>query len=319
MRTLFKSIALLGLFTQLSHATPAAKPLTVGIILPLQHQALTDIAAGYQDKLRAHYPGEITFLVENALGDLNIQRAIIDKMKTSNVDIVVPIATQTTQMTAKHITDRPIISLAANYTEQERMTRPALNLTGVADEFPADTALSLIKEAYPGAKNITLILSASDRMVKQAAELEEKAKSQGLTVTPLMIQALPDLYAIGQSLPQATDLVFILKDNLVASGITVLTQLCAKAGLPLLTSDEGTVKAAAPVGLGISEYAVGEKGADLTLAVLKGTPIRDLKVQSFTTPTLYVRDIKNPCVGAAKKLGLPVHVIKGGDDVSGRA
>ena len=72
----------------------------VGIIIPIEHQALNEIAQGFQDTLRELIKQPIKFKIGNAQGDANLQHAIITQMRDANYDLIVPISTTVTQMTA---------------------------------------------------------------------------------------------------------------------------------------------------------------------------------------------------------------------------
>lgn len=176
------------------------KPLTVGIILPMEHQALNDIVHGFQDQFSAQYEGPVTYNVQNAQGDLSLQQAIIKTLIQQEADLLVPIATHTAQMTIKLCKQIPIITLAAIVPEEERLRNTPPNVTGVLDEVPPTHALSFLKQLRPHLKHITLIHSASDKIIKEVDEAKQEAEKMGITLQPLMIQTLPDLYTMAKSI-----------------------------------------------------------------------------------------------------------------------
>lgn len=286
------------------------RPLTIGIIIPMEHQALRDLVGGYQETLTHAYSAPITFIVENAQGDMNLQKALIQQLHQRKVDLVVPVGTSVTQMTAKEIHDIPIISLAALYSEEERKAQVGENLSGVVDELPLDLPLKFILEAYPGTKKIALVHSATDKPSKEAREIAEHAKAYGVEVYPVMIHTMADLYTIAPSIPQDCQGILVTKDHPVVSGITVLAKLARKTGRFLMTMDEGSVKAGAQFALGVKEADIGKLGAELTLKFLKGTPLKDLPLQALTQGEVYINKAALPdpeaVVKAAQKMGYRV-------------
>src|SRR5689334_1669417 len=69
----------------------------VGVIVPMEHQALNDIVSGLREGLKSDKP--ITLRVMNAQGDPNIQRSIIQQLVQDDCDVLVPIGTGASQMT----------------------------------------------------------------------------------------------------------------------------------------------------------------------------------------------------------------------------
>lgn len=287
------------------------KPLTVGIILPMEHQALNDIAQGFQDQFSAQYGAPVTYKVQNAQGDLNLQQAIIKNLIDQDVDLLVPIATHTAQMTLKLSKKIPVVTLAAIVPEAERLRNSPVNATGVLDEVPPLHALSFLKHLRPHLKHMTLIHSASDKIIKEVEEAKEEAKKMGITVQALMIQTLPDLYTMAKSIEDQSEVLYILKDNLVASGIATLKNIAKKKGILLLTSDEGTVKEGAPLGIGVTEYDIGKEGAKRAIDVFSGHAIADLPILQMSNLKVFVDE------QSVQKFGLDLPTIQNAATTAG--
>src|SRR3989338_6008023 len=94
-----KIIACLALTSLLMNAYAkniSYPPVTVGILVPMEHRAMDEIVAGFKETLTQRYPGKITFLVKNAEGDINLQRSILQSFEQKSIDLYAPIGTQTT-------------------------------------------------------------------------------------------------------------------------------------------------------------------------------------------------------------------------------
>lgn len=281
--------SVLAALTVLAVNKPVEPVKTIGIVLPLEHVALNEIVDGFKESVAANYPGKVRFEVENAQHDLNIQRAIIQKFINQKVDLVVPVATATTQMAINMVRDQPILGLAAMIPDATRDQNGLVNrLTGVRDEIDSAKQIAFIHAILPNAKKITLIYSADDKVIPEAKTTIAVAKQNGIIVQPLMIPSLSDLYAVSQRVDKDSQAIFILKDNLVASGINTLVFNANKRHLPLITSDEGTVSGGAAVALGVEEKQIGVEGGKLAAKILKGQPISQLPIQPVKQLLIFI-------------------------------
>lgn len=262
--------------------------LKVGIILPIEHPALQAISQGFQETLRQLYQQPISFKVSNAQGDINLQRAIITQMRDANYDLIVPIATATTQMAATIITTKPLIGLAVEMNEHKP------NLVLVDDEIDSAKIMAFIQKTYPKINQIVLVHSATNKIFTQVAQIKTMSKLQ---VRDLMVQNLADLYSIGQAIPADAQAIFVLKDNLIVSGIETLVKIARERKLLLIAADEGSVQKGADVALGVHERAIGVAGAKLALQVLRGAIPGQLATIKLTDPVVFI----NPAALASKQ------------------
>lgn len=278
-------------FSESTHAVPnaTAKPIQIGILIPMEHAALRDIVAGFEQVVRAHYPNRsVHFNVQSAQGDIKLQRSIIELFVGQKMDMIVPVGTSATQMTLSLVKEQPIVSLAAQYTEAERQKREIKNMTGVLDEISGKKKLAFIKAIMPDIKTMTLIYnSANEKNYPEIVELKDYSKEIGITLQTITIQTLPELETASRAILLNTEAIFIGKDHLLASGIRMLVPIAAKRGIPLITSDEGTVAEGAAVALGVSERMIGIDGGKLAVKVLNGHPIKDLPMQEMASLAVF--------------------------------
>lgn len=262
----------------------------VGIIVPIEHQALNDIVAGFTETLNRSYPGKIKYKIANAQGDLNLMRAITQQMRDQHMDLIVPVATSPMEMAGNMISKTPIVGLAAVYSENESQ-RKKCNTVIVHDEVPVQQHLQFIHKIYPNITHIALIHSPDDKIYAQVKEMIEYGKTLNITVKPYMINNLSELYSTSQNIPANTQALLILKDNLMASGVGTLTKVAANHHIPLITADEGTVKNGAYFALGIPERDIGVQGAKLALQILqeKKRPC-ELNVAKMTKLTVFLNE-----------------------------
>lgn len=297
-------LMLLGLLLFSSATIAQSAEKTIGIILPIQHKALDAIVQGFTQTLQENYPQKINFVIQNAQGDVNLQRAIIQKFINQKVTMIVPVATTTAQMTIAMVRQQPIVALAAMIPETERQKMKNHNVTGVEDEISPKKQLALVQGILPQLQKLTLIYSSSDKIIPEVNATIHYAQQANISVQKLMIQNLADLYTMSRQIAKDSQAIMILKDNMVASGINTLIQAAKQRRLPLITQDEGTIRNGAAVALGVRERDIGKTGAELARRVLNGEAIAQIPIQQMTELAVFVN------TRASQEQGLNLDAIK---------
>lgn len=276
----------------------------IGIIVPLENKSLVEIVSGFTETLRTQSPYPLKFKIANAQGDINLQRGIIQQMKDENYDMIVPIGTVATQMSVGLIKQQPIVSLAANYSQQDREKQKNCNIAIVHDEISSEQIIAFIHKAYPNLTHLTLIHSASDKIFPEVKTVINAGKKFGIEIKPIMVPTLNDLYSIATVLPENTQGIFILKDILIASGISTLEMVAEKKHIPVITSDQGSVQDGATFGLGVHEKEIGIEGGKLATEILNGKSACALPIIEMKNLTIFMN------VLALAKTNLSFDVIK---------
>ena len=310
-------------FVNISYAdantTKTTKPITIGIIEPLQHKAMDEIISGFKQSFATNYKGSVTIKIENAQNDMNLQRAIIQKMKNANYDMLVPIGVGATQMTLSMVQNKPVVSLASDFSATDRNKLKGCNVVAVHDEISAIQTLNFIHQTYPEVTNILLVHSSADKVLPEVQKTKDAAKQYGITVNNAMISNLSELNNTTlQSIRANTQLILVLKDSLIVSGIPSLVKIAADKKLILLTSDQGSVQDGAMLALGVHEKQIGIEGGTLAASVLNGKNICQMPMVDMTKLTIFVNknSLKSsgqnltPIIAAATKFGYPIEYVK---------
>lgn len=284
----FKAVALLSIFI-ISACEPSNQK-KVGVIVPIEHEAMTDIVAGFSDTLHSLYKMPLKIKVVNAEGDINTQRALIQQMKDEHYDIIAPIGLDATQMTVSMVHDQPIVSIASSFSNTDRKKLKPCHVAVVDDEISIDQTINFIHHVYPAMKNMTLIHSASEKIFPEVKTTIDAGKKLGIMITPLMITSLNELYTTANTLPDNTQAIFILKDSLIVSGINTLAQLAEKKHIPLITSDQGSVTESAGFALGVHERDIGEQAAILADSILTGKDACSLPIITMKKLTVFINE-----------------------------
>lgn len=286
------------------------KSITIGIIEPLEHAAMNEIVDGFRSSLQKQYDKPVIIRVENAQNDMNLQRAIIQKMKNANYDVIVPIGTGASQMTVSMAPTQTIVSLASNLSDHDRAQLKNCHLAIVHDEISSKQILSFVKKAYPDMKNIMLIHSASEKVLPEVDAAIKSGQSLGITVHHRMVTTLGELYTVAQSLSNDYDGIFILKDSLIASGASALSLVAQKKHIPFIASDEGSVEAGADIALGVREKQIGVEGGLLAASILKGKEACQLPIVEMSTLSVFVNPLHatvQPHLASIQNLATSMH------------
>ena len=265
------------LFLMLSSFNIAeGSPKKIAIIVPLEHEAMSQIVSGITESLNAT---NSEIIVKNAQGDVNIMLALIKQLQDQNVDIIMPIGTNASQMTIAHIKNKPIICVAADLNPVND-----INVTGVNDEIPVTEFLTKL----PPLHKIAVIYSASEKVAPEIETLKAFAGEENIDLHLAMIQTLADLPLALKSAPSDIQAFVILKDHLIVSGINVIVQEANKRLIPIIASDEGSVKNGATIAVGVREKDIGVKSGEIAKTILAGTKPSAIPYQTIDSLVLFV-------------------------------
>lgn len=295
---------ILILLTLLSycHQSVSLNNKKVSVILPIQHQALDDIVSGFTQELHKLYKEPLDIKILNAQGDYNVQSSMLQQAKKDkDTDLVVTVATSVLQSAASIIENKPVIGLAALYSKANLKARRVQNVSVVQDEIPASQALSFIKSLFPKIKKITLVHSNNPKVQEKVVEIQKISLSLDIKVQKLLVPNLVDLYSVSKYIDKDSEIIFILKDSLIASGIKTLKQQSEQIGKPLVTSDEGTVINGADIALGVIEADIGAEGAKIASNILHNVPT-NTKLYVMKDLTLFYNEKSNISESLAKSI-----------------
>ncbi|MCC8368931.1 MAG: ABC transporter substrate-binding protein [Rickettsia endosymbiont of Oxypoda opaca] len=258
----------------------------VAIIVPLEHEAMTQIVVGIKESLS---DSDVEIIVKNAHADSNILLSYIKQIKHQNIDLIIPIGTSASQTVIAHIKDKPIVCAAAMIDNKNLPL-----VTGVNDEIKITDSISKLSFL----NNITLIYSSSEKVMPEVEELKLYAAKNNISLHLAMIQTLNDLPIAVKNAPRDTQGFLILKDHLIVSGVNILKQEAFKREIPIIASDEGSVINGATIAVGVREKEIGVKAGVIATKILTGTKPSDIPFESMSDLTLFI----NPVSFAKQKI-----------------
>ena len=274
-------LALFGAFLAFSEKRSKSQ-YVVGVILPMEHEALNQITQGIKEELEKKMGKSVVLKIKNAQGDSNIQRAVIEQLVRDQCNLLIPVGTAASQMTLSLAPHQKILCLAAD--SALLTSNRQVQATALTDELSAADSLSFLHKAFPKINKITLLYSASEKVAKEVPLVRKAARGLGIEVQPLMVQNMGELYTVSKAIASDSQAIFILKDHLIVSGIQTVVQQAQICQIPVMSSDEGSVIAGAAFAIGVKEASIGQQGALLAKAILEGESPKNIPPQMMEGP-----------------------------------
>lgn len=135
----------------------------VGICQLVQHVALDAATEGFKDALTEEFGDKVTFDEQNAQGDSNTCSTIINNFVAEDVDLILANATPALQAAQAGTDTIPVLGTAV--TEygvalgiDDFNGTVGGNISGTADLAPLNEQAAMLKELFPDAKNVGLLI-----------------------------------------------------------------------------------------------------------------------------------------------------------------
>ncbi len=263
------------------------KMLTIGITQIVDHPALNAVRDGFIDEMANQGYIEVENIVYdklNAQGDIATANTIAQKFVSEKVDLILSIATPTSQAVVGATTTIPIVFSAVTDPIGAGLVKDleisGNNVTGISDLTPVRKQFELIKEILPEAKNVgTLYNSAEANSVLTNELAKEACADLGLKLIEVTVSSSADVFLAAQSLVGRVDAIYVSTDNTIVSALDAVVQVTNENDIPLLLADPTTLDKGALVALGFNYYQHGRQTAPIVIKILEGTKPTDIPVE----------------------------------------
>ncbi len=288
---------------------------SIGISQLVQHPALDAATAGFKKSFE-DAGVEVDWDEQNANGEQANATSIAQNFASSDLDLVLAVATPAAQAAAQAITDKPVLFTAVTDAVEAGLVQsneaPGGNVTGTSDLNPVADQLQLVKDVKPDAKTVGIVYSSGEVNSQVQVDLaKEAAQGMGLEIKEATIANSSELGQAVDSLGKV-DAYYVPTDNNVVSAVTTMVQAAEKNQALLVGSEAGQVEQGAAITRGIDYTKLGEQTGAMALQILQdGAKPADMPVETSETLELVV----NP--EAAKKQGveIPQNLIDEADKV----
>ncbi|ADL69605.1 ABC transporter substrate-binding protein [Thermoanaerobacterium thermosaccharolyticum] len=313
------SVVLSGCGSRTISSGSTEKMITIGITQIVEHPALDSAREGFIKALKdnGYVEGKnVTFIQENAQGDMSTAQTIAKKFVDKNVDLIFSIATPTTQAVKKATSTIPIVFTAVTDPVAAGLVKsfdkPGGNVTGTSDMEPINDQLKLIKDLVPGAKRIGIIYNAGEvNSTVQVKIAKDDAASLGYSIVEATVSNSSEVNQAAQSLVGKVDAIWLPTDNTVASSVAAIIKVANSAKIPVVAAEKGMVEGGSLATLGISYSDLGYQAGSMAIKILKGEKPANIKVETAKNLQLIINQKEADAIG----LKIPDSIMKKAQEV----
>lgn len=271
---LMMCVLVLGCVTGCSSSNSQNGKLKVAIVQPMEHTSLNEIRDSIIEELNAlGLSDKIEIITQNASGDMSLLPTIMQGLVNDNVDIIIPIATNTAQAAAAATDKIPIVFAAvSNPVEAGLVTsfdQTTKNITGVSDSVNVNEILSLAQSLIPSLKTIGFVYNSSEiNSITAIERAKEYCNSHNLAYKEATVTNTSDVQQAVTSLVGSVDAFFTPDDNTIASSMATYTQIANENKLPIFVGADSMVKDGGFATVGISYTLLGKQTAQMAKRIL---------------------------------------------------
>jgi putative ABC transport system substrate-binding protein len=267
-----------------STSADTTRAVKIGITQIVTHPALDAAVQGFKDALAEKGFTNVTYDQQNAQGDMATASSIAQKFAGESLDLILGVATPTTQAVVKAVTTTPIVFTAVTDPVGAGLVTdpkaPTANVTGVSDLQPVEPILQLVKQLNPNAKTVGIVYNAGEsNSVFIVKQVETAAAPLGLTIVKATASTSSEVQAAAQSLVGRVDAITVIGDNTAVTALESIVKVADQNKIPLVVGDTDSVKRGAAAGYGFDYKDLGKQAGYEAALILSGTPISAIPVE----------------------------------------
>ena len=283
------------------------KTYKVGVVQPVQHEALDAATKGFTDALKEALGDKVEVVEKNASGDSNNCSTIVNGFISDKVDLIMANATPALQAAASATSTIPILGTSvtdyATALEIADWTGTVGgNISGTSDLAPLDKQAAMLQELFPNAKKVGMLFCSSEPNSKyQVDEVTKLLSAAGITCTEYTFTDSNDVSSVTQKACDDSDVLYIPTDNTAASNTEAIANVVLAAGTPVIAGEAGICKGCGVATLSIDYYELGKITGQMAAKILTGeADISTMPVEFAPTAT------KQANMANCEKLGITV-------------
>lgn len=256
-------------------STAAASDVKIGILQYVEHPALDQATAGFEDYLKENGYADAQFDFISAQGEVANCTSVAQKFVNDNVDLIYAVATPAAQAAANETKDIPIVVSAVTDPADAGLVQsneePGTNVTGASDLTPVAAQFDLLQEILPDAKKVALLFcNAEANSVFQINIAKEECEARGLEYVESSVTDSNQIQQVVESLNGKVDAIYIPTDNLLAEAMATVSQTASQYGLPCIVGEEGMITNGGLATYGLDYYQLGQLAGAQAVAILNG-------------------------------------------------
>lgn len=269
---------------------------TIGICQLVQHAALDAATEGFKAAvIEGLGEANVTFDEQNAQGDTATCSTIVTGFVSNGYDLIMANATPALQAAVASTTDIPVVGTSVTdygtalaNEDMDPAKGTGINVTGASDGVDAQLYVDLTLELVPDVKNVSILYcSAEANSVIQSdqfiAAMEKTASDVKCNVYTFADSN--DIQAVVTSAIEGADAVYIPTDNTAADNMTIITNVCQPAKMPVICGEENMCAAGGLATVSISYTEVGRLAGEQAVKILKdGADVSTIAIAYCSDP-----------------------------------
>lgn len=271
---------------------------TIGITQLVEHPSLDKAKDGFIKALEdnGYKDGEnIKIDYQNAQNDMPTTQMIANKFVSDKKDLIYAISTPSAQAAYNATKDIPILITAVTDPVAaglvKSIDKSEGNVSGTSDYISIDKNLELIKMFIPDAKTIGVLYNTSEVNSKiQVDTLKEYASKNNYEVLEKGVSSSMEISQAMSSLVGKIDVLYVPTDNLIVSSMPIVSKIATNNKVPVISSEDGSVKSGALACQGIDYEKLGYKTGELAVKVLNGEEISNIPVTILDETQIIVNE-----------------------------
>lgn len=271
---------------------------TIGITQLVEHPSLDKARNGFIKALedKGYKDGEnIKIDYQNAQNDMLTTQTIANKFVSDKKDLIYAVSTPSAQAAYNSTKDIPILITAVTDPVAaglvKSLDKPEGNLSGTSDYISIDKNLELIKTLVPKAKTIGVLYSTSEVNSKIQVEMLKKyASKNNYKVVEKGISSSNEINQAISSLSKNIDVLYVPTDNLIVSSMPIVSKIATDNKIPVIASEDGSVKSGALACQGIDYEKLGYKTGEIAVKVLNGEKVSNIPISTLDDTQIIINE-----------------------------
>ncbi|WP_227766228.1 ABC transporter substrate-binding protein [Zhaonella formicivorans] len=272
------------------------KKTTLGVIQIVSHPSLDAARQGFMDYLEeSGFEPDKNILIsyENAQGDEEQARYIVDKFTKEKTDLILAISTPSARAA---ISQNRIPVLFTAVTDpvgaglEEKLNNSARLIAGVTDLTTGCAQLQLLRELLPETKTIGIIYNKAERYAAlQVERLRESVADYNMTIITKEVENDMEAVHAAKNLLGEIDVLYLPTDKTVNSGLDEILLWAKLAKKPVFTGEAAGVQQGALAAVEVNYYKLGRQTGEMAVKLLKKEKqIAQLGVESSRDNDIFI-------------------------------
>lgn len=297
MKKLIAMVLAAVMVLAMASAAPAAKAeektYTVGICQLVQHAALDAATEGFMAALTEKLGDSVKFDLQNAQGEPATCSTIVTGFVANEYDLIMANATPALLAAVSATDTIPVLgtsvtdyATALAIEDMDAAVGTGINVSGTSDGVPAQLYADTVMELVPEAKKVSIVYcSAEPNSVLQADQFIACMDALNVETEVFTFADSNDIQAVVTAAIEGVDAMYIPTDNTAASNMTIVSNICAPAGVPVICGEEGMCGAGGLATVSISYYDIGYVCGEMAYDILvNGADISTMPIGYAASP-----------------------------------